>query len=306
MPERALFPHGESFDVNNNFMRTGNNNRNRNNNNRNRNSSNNNNRRNTSGGGNSSNKVFDSNGPDVKVRGTAQTVAEKYMQLGRDAQSSGDSVAAETYYQHAEHYYRLWAANQPVGQSLVMSKKYGEEEFDENGDEIIEEESEALTPESSAVPVPTEATEPQAEGQPPDQGDGQQRPFRNNRDNNNRDQNNRERFKPRWQNRRDRNNEPNREGGVEGQAPAVSADETGNAPAIQQVAPERHEPEAHVPEAHVSEERWEAPSFLQRPTPVVAEAVEAAPEVQERKPRQRKPRAEVVDAPAATPVATEE
>ena len=48
--------------------------------------------------------------PDVKVRGTAQHIAEKYRQLARDAQSSGDPVMAESYLQHAEHYYRLIAA----------------------------------------------------------------------------------------------------------------------------------------------------------------------------------------------------
>jgi len=57
-------------------------------------------------------KVFESNGPDVKIRGTASHVAEKYIQLARDAQSSGDPVAAENYYQHAEHYFRLIAAAQ--------------------------------------------------------------------------------------------------------------------------------------------------------------------------------------------------
>jgi len=50
---------------------------------------------------------FESNGPDVKVRGTAQQVLEKYLALGRDATSSGDRIAAESYFQHAEHYYRI-------------------------------------------------------------------------------------------------------------------------------------------------------------------------------------------------------
>jgi hypothetical protein len=49
--------------------------------------------------------MYESNGPDVKIRGTASHVAEKYLQLARDAQSSGDPVAAENYYQHAEHYF---------------------------------------------------------------------------------------------------------------------------------------------------------------------------------------------------------
>src|SRR5678809_969756 len=57
-------------------------------------------------------RVYESNGPDIKIRGTASHVAEKYVQLARDARSSGDPVAAENYYQHAEHYFRLIAAAQ--------------------------------------------------------------------------------------------------------------------------------------------------------------------------------------------------
>jgi Domain of unknown function (DUF4167) len=57
-------------------------------------------------------RTYESNGPDVKVRGTAQHIAEKYMQLGRDASATGDHIAAENYFQHAEHYLRLIAAAQ--------------------------------------------------------------------------------------------------------------------------------------------------------------------------------------------------
>jgi Domain of unknown function (DUF4167) len=57
-------------------------------------------------------RVYESNGPDIKIRGTASHVAEKYVQLARDAQASGDPVAAENYYQHAEHYFRMIAAVQ--------------------------------------------------------------------------------------------------------------------------------------------------------------------------------------------------
>lgn len=52
-------------------------------------------------------QTFDSNGPDVRVRGNAFQILEKYVALARDAQASGDRIAAENYYQHAEHYYRL-------------------------------------------------------------------------------------------------------------------------------------------------------------------------------------------------------
>lgn len=53
------------------------------------------------------NQVYDSNGPDVRIRGTAHQVAEKYLALAKDASASGDIVVAENYYQHAEHYIRI-------------------------------------------------------------------------------------------------------------------------------------------------------------------------------------------------------
>lgn len=58
------------------------------------------------------NQTFESNGPDVKVRGTAQQVLEKYLMLARDASSSGDRIQAESYLQYAEHYYRILSAAQ--------------------------------------------------------------------------------------------------------------------------------------------------------------------------------------------------
>ena len=66
----------------------------------------NNNRR----GPNPLTRSYESNGPDVKIRGNAHHVAEKYLQLARDAHTSSDPVAAENYLQHAEHYFRLIAA----------------------------------------------------------------------------------------------------------------------------------------------------------------------------------------------------
>jgi hypothetical protein len=73
---------------------------------------NNNNHNNNRRSHNPLTRVYESNGPDVKIRGTANHVAEKYLQLARDAQSSGDPVSAENYFQHAEHYFRLIAAAQ--------------------------------------------------------------------------------------------------------------------------------------------------------------------------------------------------
>jgi hypothetical protein len=63
------------------------------------------------------NHVFDSSGPEMRVRGTAQQLFEKYTQMARDASSNGDRVTGEAYYQHAEHYFRIISAiNQAQGQ----------------------------------------------------------------------------------------------------------------------------------------------------------------------------------------------
>ena len=67
---------------------------------------NNNRRRNRRPGGNNGNN-FESNGPSIKVRGSSKQIYEKYLSLARDAQSSGDNVLLESYFQHAEHYARL-------------------------------------------------------------------------------------------------------------------------------------------------------------------------------------------------------
>ena len=93
---------------------------------------NNNNRPNNNKGPNPLTKSYESNGPDVKIRGTAQHIAEKYSQLARDAQSSGDPVAAENYFQHAEHYYRIIAAAQ---EQLREQYGYQQRPFDEEGED---------------------------------------------------------------------------------------------------------------------------------------------------------------------------
>ena len=73
------------------------------------------------------NHVFDSNGPDLRIRGTAQQLFEKYLQLGRDATSSGDRVMAEGYFQHAEHYFRIInAINQAAQQNQSHQQPNGQ------------------------------------------------------------------------------------------------------------------------------------------------------------------------------------
>ncbi|ACT58510.1 DUF4167 domain-containing protein [Hirschia baltica] len=62
---------------------------------------------------NSGNRSLESNGPEVKIRGSASQIYEKYVQYARDAQTAGDRVKAENLFQHAEHYYRIMQANMP-------------------------------------------------------------------------------------------------------------------------------------------------------------------------------------------------
>ena len=151
-------------------MRNGQNNnkrmRNRNNNNNNNNNRNDGNRR----GQNPMTRVFESNGPDIKIRGTASHVAEKYVQLARDARSSGDPVAAENYYQHAEHYFRLIAAAQEQFRQNQPQPRTENEMAPEDGDDESESFSNfgqepGFVPAQPQPFVPRDNA-PQREGQP--------------------------------------------------------------------------------------------------------------------------------------------
>jgi Domain of unknown function (DUF4167) len=89
------------------------------------------------------NHVFDSNGPDVRIRGTAQQLFEKYLQLGRDATSSGDRVQAEGFFQHAEHYFRILnamnqAAQQQGGQGHQQTRRPYQGEGGMNGEDAAQ------------------------------------------------------------------------------------------------------------------------------------------------------------------------
>ncbi|UDL93498.1 DUF4167 domain-containing protein [Lichenihabitans sp. PAMC28606] len=152
-------------------------------------------------------RSYESNGPDVKIRGTAHHVAEKYLQLARDAQSSGDPVAAESYLQHAEHYFRLIATAQLAqAQSQVgYVRAVGEVEVDEDDDDDF-----SALPDRFASPPERVPPQPVASPQPyndrqglnggerqPYNGGGNERPSyngdRNNADRNTGDRNNGER-----------------------------------------------------------------------------------------------------------------
>ena len=87
------------------------------------------------------NRAFDSNGPDnVKVRGAAQHIFEKYQQLARDASAVGDRVLAENYLQHAEHYFRVLRAMQP---QRPLAEIIGRDQFTNGYDIDFEDEGQA-------------------------------------------------------------------------------------------------------------------------------------------------------------------
>ena len=97
-----------------------------------RNRNNNSNRR--GGGGGGHRQTFDSNGPSVRIRGTASQIHEKYLTMARDATSSGDRVLAESYFQHAEHYFRILNQDAEARQAR-MAKMQAEAEADEDENE---------------------------------------------------------------------------------------------------------------------------------------------------------------------------
>jgi hypothetical protein len=106
-------------------------------------------------------QTFDSNGPSVKIRGNAYQVFEKYITLAREATLSGDRIAAENFYQHAEHYFRIINADGgPQPQS--MQRANGEADFDGGAPEGGE--SRAAPGEGEQPDAPAIAAEqPQAE-----------------------------------------------------------------------------------------------------------------------------------------------
>ncbi|MEM8987393.1 MAG: DUF4167 domain-containing protein [Pseudomonadota bacterium] len=74
------------------------------------------------------NRAMDSSGPDVRIRGTAAQIYDKYIGLSRDAQTAGDRIKAENYLQHAEHYFRIMRAMQPN----FSAQSQNEENFGED------------------------------------------------------------------------------------------------------------------------------------------------------------------------------
>lgn len=108
------------------------------------------------------NQTYDSNGPEIRVRGNAHQVLEKYLALARDASSQGDRIAAENFYQHAEHYFRV-----------INAQNQNQARFNNNGQGQHQQHHRPMqTPADDHYPgeMPGEDGEQNAEGE--DQGPG--------------------------------------------------------------------------------------------------------------------------------------
>jgi len=136
--------------------------------------------------GNVSSRVYESAGPEGKVRGTPQQIIEKYLNMARDAQTSGDRVMSENFLQHAEHYIRLLsAAQQALDDRRAQGQPGGQREGDESGrdDDDFEGFVDRFTQPERPAPQHDERAAPQANGvaqsaDPRDQPRSQDRPRR--------------------------------------------------------------------------------------------------------------------------------
>ncbi|WP_336976558.1 DUF4167 domain-containing protein [Brevundimonas nasdae] len=237
------------------------------------------------------NRSWDSQGPEnIKVRGNAQTVYERYQQLARDAASSGDRVLAENYQQHAEHYYRVLRALQPQRSfSDIAAREQSNQGFDiDFEDESGAQAAAFVAAQQAADRQAAEAAERAEQNQNRDQN--RDRDYNRDRDNRDRDQNRdrdrdqnrdsqqpreprdgdevraegegggrRESRRERWERRREERNRrfDNQDGtqdGAEGAAPAYS--EADRAETVSE-APAAEAPVAEMPsvEAPAADER---------------------------------------------------
>ena len=123
-------------------------------------------------------RSYESNGPDVKIRGTPSHIAEKYVAMARDALSSGDPVLAENYLQHAEHYNRIimtYREQQAPNTDVAQGGQIGRHR--NPGDPIDDEQSAEERAEEAAEATPPRGTEPQPTIPPSDRGE-ERRPQR--------------------------------------------------------------------------------------------------------------------------------
>jgi hypothetical protein len=121
--------------------------------------------RNRSTLGNVVNRVFDSSGPEGKVRGTPQQIIDKYNQLARDAQVSGDRVATENFQQHAEHYLRLLSSAQKEQEAKreEQERQNRERQAERDRERAQRQERESNGSDPSDAPQPDMVTEPGAD-----------------------------------------------------------------------------------------------------------------------------------------------
>ncbi len=128
------------------------------------------NRNRPSSGGNVVNRVFDSSGPEGKVRGTPQQIIDKYNQLTRDAHLSGDRVASENFQQHAEHYLRMLSEAQREQDSRReeqerQNRERQAERDRERAERIERQERESSRTQQSSQSQPQSQPQPQAQAQ---------------------------------------------------------------------------------------------------------------------------------------------
>jgi hypothetical protein len=89
------------------------------------------------------NQIFDSTGPNVKLRGDAYRIFERYVTLAREAWTSGDRIAAENFYQHAEHYFRINNARREDGQQGTPPRSTAPRDIEVNSSAADTSEGEA-------------------------------------------------------------------------------------------------------------------------------------------------------------------
>ena len=101
-------------------------------------------------------QTFDSNGPNVKIRGNAYQVFERYVALAREAAASGDRIAAENLYQHAEHYFRVMNANGDANLHGVPPRPTNPADLEVGGSEGERHGAEESLPQPSPHTLPDE------------------------------------------------------------------------------------------------------------------------------------------------------
>lgn len=276
------------------------------------------------GGGNNANatnpnRSWDSQGPEnIKVRGNAQTVYERYMQLARDAAAAGDRVLAENYTQHAEHYFRVLRALQPqrsvseIAQREQAGQGFDIDFEDESGAQaaaiIAAQQAEERRVEEEArrqaeraereANRDREAREPREPREPRENGDGD-----------NREGGRRESRRERWERRREERNrrfengeseiadadESGQDGGPASEvpteeraheAPAVEAGADADAPVAKTPRAPRRPRAAAAKDEGPGDDAAALPGFLTRPAAIE----EAAQDDETPAPRTRRPR----------------